>query len=182
MDSASDVESALREVGSPQKAESSRRFFNTGPGEYGEGGRFYGVTVPEQKKSARRFKTLPLDEVFSLLENPVHECRLTALVILVNRYKKSSEEERSEIVDGYLQRTRFVDNWEQRIAMISCYHFIRLHDFTDALEIADILLHHPHDLIHKAVGVDAARGRKPFAGNGRDLSSTPVPPELFERF
>ena len=42
--------------------------------------------------------------------------------------------------------------WKQRIAMVSCMHFVRNHQFDDTLAIADILLHHPHDLIHKAVG------------------------------
>ncbi len=42
--------------------------------------------------------------------------------------------------------------WEQRIAIVTCMHFVRQGDFKDCLAIADILLHHPHDLIHKAVG------------------------------
>ncbi len=42
--------------------------------------------------------------------------------------------------------------WLQRIAMISTLHFIRYRVYDDALNLAEILLHHPHDLIHKAVG------------------------------
>ena len=42
--------------------------------------------------------------------------------------------------------------WEQRIAIVTCMHFVRKGDFKDCLAIADLLLHHPHDLIHKAVG------------------------------
>lgn len=42
--------------------------------------------------------------------------------------------------------------WEQRIAMVTCMHFVRRGDFQDCLAIADRLLHHRHDLIHKAVG------------------------------
>lgn len=44
------------------------------------------------------------------------------------------------------------DLWEQRIAIVTCMHFIRQNDFSDFLVIADLLLHHPHDLIHKAIG------------------------------
>ena len=36
--------------------------------------------------------------------------------------------------------------------MISCMHFVKQGEFKDALAIADLLQHHPHDLIHKAVG------------------------------
>jgi 3-methyladenine DNA glycosylase AlkD len=42
--------------------------------------------------------------------------------------------------------------WDQRIAIMSTFGFIKRNDFVDTLKIAEILLHHPHDLIHKAVG------------------------------
>ena len=44
------------------------------------------------------------------------------------------------------------DLWKQRIAIIATLHFIRKNDFDDTLRIAEKLLDHPHDLIHKAVG------------------------------
>ena len=43
-------------------------------------------------------------------------------------------------------------NWEQRIGIVSTMTFIRHRQLEDTFAIADILLHHPHDLIHKAVG------------------------------
>ena len=42
--------------------------------------------------------------------------------------------------------------WEQRIGIVTTISFARKGDFEDALAIADILLHHGHDLIHKATG------------------------------
>jgi 3-methyladenine DNA glycosylase AlkD len=42
--------------------------------------------------------------------------------------------------------------WEQRIGMVSTMTFVRHAQLEDTFAIADILLHHPHDLIHKAVG------------------------------
>ena len=42
--------------------------------------------------------------------------------------------------------------WEQRIGIVSTMTFIRNGQIQDTFAIADILLHHPHDLIHKAVG------------------------------
>jgi len=44
------------------------------------------------------------------------------------------------------------DLWRQRIAIIATLHFIRHNDYDDTLKIADRLLDHGHDLIHKAVG------------------------------
>jgi len=42
--------------------------------------------------------------------------------------------------------------WENRIAIVTTMQFIRHGEFNDTLAIADKLLLHPHDLIHKAVG------------------------------
>jgi 3-methyladenine DNA glycosylase AlkD len=42
--------------------------------------------------------------------------------------------------------------WERRISIIATQHFIRQNDFADTLQIAKLLLHDQHDLIHKAVG------------------------------
>ena len=42
--------------------------------------------------------------------------------------------------------------WEQRISIVTCMHFVRQRDFRDCLAISGLLLNHPHDLIHKAVG------------------------------
>ena len=42
--------------------------------------------------------------------------------------------------------------WEQRIGIVSTMTFIRNGQLADTFAIADILLHHPHDLIQKAVG------------------------------
>ena len=42
--------------------------------------------------------------------------------------------------------------WEQRIGIVSTMTFIRKGQLEDTFAIADILLHHPHDLIQKATG------------------------------
>ncbi len=42
--------------------------------------------------------------------------------------------------------------WEQRIGIVSTMAFVRNGQLADTFAISDILLHHPHDLIHKAVG------------------------------
>ena len=42
--------------------------------------------------------------------------------------------------------------WEQRIGIVSTMAFVRQGQLEDTFAIADILLQHPHDLIHKATG------------------------------
>lgn len=50
------------------------------------------------------------------------------------------------------EMARTPDLWKQRIAIMSTFYFIKQGEFEDSLKIAEILLNHEHDLIHKAVG------------------------------
>ena len=108
-----DVRSALRAVADPARAASSARFFKTAPGQYGHGDRFLGVTVPQQRAVARRFKALPLREALALLKSPWHEERLTALLILVGQFQRSKDARaREAIVKAYLKHLKWVNNWD----------------------------------------------------------------------
>jgi 3-methyladenine DNA glycosylase AlkD len=54
--------------------------------------------------------------------------------------------------------------WKQRVAIMATFYFIRQGAYQDTLKIAEILLHHEHDLIHKAVGWMLREvGKKDFA-------------------
>jgi 3-methyladenine DNA glycosylase AlkD len=107
-----DVRSALRSAGNPEKAKLLMRFFKTGKGEYGEGDRFLGVTVPAQRIIARAFADLPLRVVLKLLRSGFHEERLTALLVLVRRFEKGRDEERERIYRAYLENTKWINNWD----------------------------------------------------------------------
>ena len=73
----------LKEIGNEEKAKKHQRFFKTGPGEYGEGDIFVGVTVPKLRKLANEYKIIPLKEVKPLLRSPIHEERLLSLFLLI---------------------------------------------------------------------------------------------------
>jgi len=127
------------------------------------------------------------NDIRSLLNDPVHECRLTAIFLLVNHFQKSKKNPEAQrlYVELYLELLDHVNNWDlvdssahkilgpwlenrdrsplymlarsghlwrERVAIIATMHFIDRGDFLDTLQIATLLLHHPHDLIHKAVG------------------------------
>jgi len=180
-----DLKSELDALASPTKAITLSRFFKTGKGEYGEGDRFLGITVPEQRLLAKKFISLGFDELEKLLQTDIHEYRLTALLILTYQYPKADTLKREEIFAFYLKNTKWINNWdlvdvtcrqilgvhllhqdrkilyklarspnlwEQRIAIVSTLEFIKNQQFEDIIQIAIILLKHPHDLIHKAVG------------------------------
>jgi 3-methyladenine DNA glycosylase AlkD len=175
----------LEALQDPEKAKQLARFFKTGKGEYGEGDEFLGITVPEQRKLAKKYRDLSLTDIERLLRTRLHEQRLTALLILTYQFPKADAGQRAAIFDFYLQHTQWINNWdlvdvtcrpilgvyllerdrhilyelahaknlwEQRIAIVTTMEFIKHNQFEDTLQLATILLPHPHDLIHKAVG------------------------------
>ena len=175
------VERRLRTLGDPTRAKHSLRFFRTGPGEYGEGDRFLGLTVPQIRALARELKSCELATLEQLLQSPWHEARLLALVILVEQCKRGDAAQREAIRALYLRNTHRINNWdlvdcsaahivgagdrallerlarspslwERRIAIIATFEAIRRNVFDDALRIAAMLVGDGHDLIHKATG------------------------------
>lgn len=109
---AQDVVQALKQLSSPQKALASARFFKTKPTEYGAGDVFWGITVPEQRVIARQAEQIPLTEIQVLLSSPIHEQRITALLIITARFKKALENERRTLYRFYLRNSRNINNWD----------------------------------------------------------------------
>ena len=102
----------LKKLATPQRAKVSASFFKTGKGQYGEGDIFIGVTVPDTRKIAKNYLQLELPQITILLESPVHEHRLIALLILVERFKKADDKIKTEIYKFYLKHTKYVNNWD----------------------------------------------------------------------
>lgn len=106
------IKAALKALGTPEKKAVHTRFFKTGEGEYGEGDVFFGVTVPNQRKVSKQFREISLAEIRKLLDDEVHECRLTALLILVDQFRRGSEQRQQAIFDLYVQKLDRVNNWD----------------------------------------------------------------------
>ncbi len=107
------IRQALKQHANPPKANVLKRFFRTGKGEYGEGDIFLGVMVPDSRKVAQKFLHVNLEELIFPLKSKIHEERLVALLILVEKYKKAKKEnEKKEIVDFYLKHKYAVNNWD----------------------------------------------------------------------
>lgn len=175
----------LLELSDPAKAKNLARFFKTGPRQYGEGDIFLGIAVPQQRLLINKSTNMSLDEIAILLQSKYHECRLTALLILVNKYKKGASSERQGIYDLYMSNTNMINNWdlvdlsagyivgpqlgndyknvlkrmalssnmwERRIAILSCFYYIKLGNSEPAFYVIEILKFDSEDLIQKAVG------------------------------
>jgi 3-methyladenine DNA glycosylase AlkD len=114
MSDAKTISKALLAFATKEKAEFLPRFFKTGKGEYGEGDRFHGVVVPDQRKVANKFSSTTSKEVIiELLHSPFHEERLTGVFILCNKFneaKKTGKEK--EWYDLYLKMAERINNWD----------------------------------------------------------------------
>lgn len=109
---AKEVKQKLKSLASADVAKVSMRFFKTGPGQYGEGDVFIGIKVPFLRALSREFRSLPLAEVESLLNSPIHEERHLALMVLVLQVAKCDDAHRRVVFDLYLRNTKFINNWD----------------------------------------------------------------------
>lgn len=111
---AAEWQAALSDATTPGKADILCRFFKTGKGEYGEGDKFIGVMVPANRHIAKQTLDAPLQTVAEMLASEIHEHRLSALLSLVERYKKARKnpEEKRHIADFYLTHTHGINNWD----------------------------------------------------------------------
>ena len=176
--------SELQAAATPERAKASAWFFKTGKGQYGEGDIFIGIPTPVLRAICKKYSSLALNDLEVLLQDPIHEYRMAALMILVSQMKKAKGETRQRIYEFYLENIRQINNWDlvdcsardivgnylfdkdrsilyemvqsdhlwtQRVAIIASLYFINKGQFEDTLRIAEMLLSHKHDLIHKAV-------------------------------
>jgi 3-methyladenine DNA glycosylase AlkD len=179
------IKKDLEDLSDPAKAEFLSRFFKTLPGGYAEGDVFVGVSVPNARAVARKYQDLPTAQMKHLLRSGIHEHRLTALLILVDKFTTADAAGREKIVHFYLDNLKYVNNWDlvdmsadkilgaylfdkdrsvlyelcdsgnlwsQRVSIMSTFFFIRKGQFDDTFRLAERLLNHAHDLIHKATG------------------------------
>jgi DNA alkylation repair enzyme len=179
------ITSELQALSNAEKREIFPKFFKAGKGEYGEGDRFLGITVPNIRAIAKQYKNISLNEIRELMQSEWHEVRLCALLIMVEKSKKKDEALRQQLFDLYLSQTDRINNWDlvdlscrfiigeylldksrdilyqltqspllwdNRIAIVSTYAFIRKGQLEDTYALSDLMMHHPHDLMHKAIG------------------------------
>ncbi|MDE5762321.1 MAG: DNA alkylation repair protein [Bacteroidales bacterium] len=91
-------------------------FFKTGKGEYGEGDLFYGVTVPQTRALAKQYRNELEQDKGAVLEglmcDPYHDCRLLALLFLVQRMEKADDAQAEAIYRFYMAHAAYINNWD----------------------------------------------------------------------
>jgi 3-methyladenine DNA glycosylase AlkD len=106
------IRTKLRKAADKDKAKILQRFFKTGPGEYGEGDIFLGISVPALRKISKEFDGMPFNETMQLLKSTVHEERLLALLLLVRAFSKGDKAIQKRIFNIYLKNTKHINNWD----------------------------------------------------------------------
>ncbi|MGH7157658.1 MAG: DNA alkylation repair protein [Candidatus Saccharimonadales bacterium] len=103
---------ALSKYENKERASLAKRFFKVG----GDTDEFLGATVPKTRLVCKDFKDLPLSEVQKLLDSPIHDHRLGAVILLVNQYKtaRNDKKKRDDIFDLYVKNvfSGRVNNWD----------------------------------------------------------------------
>lgn len=113
----------LRRQASPIRARVSQSFFKTGPGQYGEGDQFLGVSVPNMRIIAKKFQECTFAEIEVLLQSPWHEERFMGVLLLVSQFKQAKNSfQRKECFVFYLRHTDCINNWD--LVDASAYHLV----------------------------------------------------------
>jgi 3-methyladenine DNA glycosylase AlkD len=102
---------ALMALANAEKAAFLQGFFKTGKGQYAEGDRFLGITVPALRQLSKQFRELSLKDTERLLGSPYNEARSLALLLLVASYQRGDTAARSTVSRCYLRNRRQVNNW-----------------------------------------------------------------------
>ena len=109
---AAEIRSELSKLENPAQASVLRRFFKTGPGEYGAGDEFWGLKVPQVRAVLAQFPEVSRATAGELLDSPVHEVRLCGALALVRAYAQGGPDERAGVFDFYLSRSARINNWD----------------------------------------------------------------------
>jgi 3-methyladenine DNA glycosylase AlkD len=102
----------LYALADPVAASFAQRFFKTGPGQYGEGDKFLGLSVPVLRRLTRDYSGLEDSKTLDLLSSSWHEERLLALLLLVHNYSRGDSARRQKIHRAYLANARYINNWD----------------------------------------------------------------------
>lgn len=125
MTSVSAPQKALREKKDLVRAAIYQRFFKTAKGEYGEGDKFLGITVPNLRTFAKKYHDIDEKTLNTLMHSEYHEERFLGLVILVSRFQNSEDQSvHKRIFDQYLYYASkgSINNWD--LVDVSAPHIV----------------------------------------------------------
>lgn len=112
MITASQIKKRLAENADASRAAILQRFFKTGKGQYGEGDKFLGITVPIVRGIVEDAGEMAFSEISKLLLSKFHEERMAGAFSLVAKTSKRAVEARKEVAEFYLKNSSRINNWD----------------------------------------------------------------------
>lgn len=101
-----------KKYSSLKRKKANEWFFKTGKGEYGEGDKFIGISMPNVRTVAKNYLHLSLRDVEKLLHSEIHEHRMIALIIWTYQFEKADNKTKQKIYKTYLKNTKWINNWD----------------------------------------------------------------------
>lgn len=108
----SNIYNIKKELSNAHKKDNPSKFFKTCKGDYAYGDIFLGVSIPDQRRIAKKYLDLDLLSINTLIKSPIHEERSMALIILVNKFNKFDIKMKENIYNFYLSYINYINNWD----------------------------------------------------------------------
>lgn len=133
------------------KAKQLQSFFKTGKGEYGEGDKFLGITMPQIRLLVSKYyNDISLEDLKQLLASKWHEIRMFALLVMVKQFNKADEKTQKELYTLYVEQIgKAINNWD--LIDVTCPHIIGAYEYKYKTNLYDKLL--KGGLWHKRVAI-----------------------------
>lgn len=165
-----DLKLKIKKTSNKSVAKRTSSFAQTEKGQYAEGDIYIGIRVPICREIAKQYIDLNIQDLQKLISSKIHEERLIALLILVEKYKINPLK---KYINFYIKNTKYVNNWdlvdlsadkllgnhlldkkkdilyklvksedlwERRIAIVSTWELIKNNQLTDCIKLSNILL------------------------------------------
>lgn len=110
---AQDLFLAVKRLADPVRARHSQRFYKSGPGQYAEGDRFLGLTMPQTRSLVAEFDMMSFEQLKIVLASEWHEVRMLGSLILIKQYESARDAiTKEKVFRFFFMQRRALNNWD----------------------------------------------------------------------
>jgi 3-methyladenine DNA glycosylase AlkD len=106
------IKKEILKKASAKRAKSNEWFFKTGIGQYGEGDKFIGISMPNLRILAKKYQDISFKDIEKFFKSKIHEERMFALIVLTYQFEKAEKKVQEKIYKFYLKNTKYINNWD----------------------------------------------------------------------
>jgi len=122
------IKSALKNKSSKKQKITNESFFKNKKGYYAEHDVFIGVCMPDIRIVAKEYQDVEKKIIKELIYSKIHEERMLALIMLINRYKKQKD----KVYNFYINNIQQINNWD--LVDVSSHKIIGNYIYTENLD------------------------------------------------